>query len=176
MNYTGTYKVKAGDGLINLAREYGVSTADLAAANDISTTAGLFVGQTLKVPSSKASGGSSSSTSSSASSSAPASKATSTSGNYTVKSGDSLIALAGQYGVSVSQLASANGLSNNAQLQIGQKITIPATTTNYKVQSGDSLIGLAKKYGISPQKLAELNGISSTAMLQLGQTIKVPVQ
>ncbi|WP_313596382.1 lytic transglycosylase [Psychrobacter sanguinis] len=172
VNYTGTYKVKAGDGLINLAREYGVSTADLAAANDISTTAGLFVGQTLKVPSSKASGGSSSS----ASSSAPASKATSTSGNYTVKSGDSLIALAGQYGVSVSQLASANGLSNNAQLQIGQKITIPATTTTYKVQSGDSLIGLAKKYGISPQKLAELNGISSTAMLQLGQTIKVPVQ
>ena len=176
VNYTGTYKVKAGDGLINLAREYGVSTADLAAANDISTTAGLFVGQTLKVPSSKASGGSSSSTSSSASSSAPASKATSTSGNYTVKSGDSLIALAGQYGVSVSQLASANGLSNNAQLQIGQKITIPATITTYKVQSGDSLIGLAKKYGISPQKLAELNGISSTAMLQLGQTIKVPVQ
>lgn len=176
MNYTGTYKVKAGDGLINLAREYGVSTADLAAANDISTTAGLFVGQTLKVPSSKASGGSSSSASSSAGSSAPASKATSTSGNYTVKSGDSLIALAGQYGVSVSQLASANGLSNNAQLQIGQKITIPATTTTYKVQSGDSLIGLAKKYGITPQKLAELNGISSTAMLQLGQTIKVPVQ
>ena len=176
VNYTGTYKVKAGDGLINLAREYGVSTADLAAANDISTTAGLFVGQTLKVPSSKASGGSSSSASSSAGSSAPASKATSTSGNYTVKSGDSLIALAGQYGVSVSQLASANGLSNNAQLQIGQKITIPATTTTYKVQSGDSLIGLAKKYGISPQKLAELNGISSTAMLQLGQTIKVPVQ
>ncbi len=172
-SYTGTYKVKAGDGLINLAREYGVSTAELAAANNISPTAGLFVGQTLKVPSSKASTGSSSSgTSSSVSSSA----AVTTSGNYTVKSGDSLTRLANQYGISVSQLASVNGLKSNAQLQVGQKITIPATTTNYKVKSGDSLIGLAKKYGISPEKLAEMNGISSSAMLQLGQTLKVPVQ
>ena len=177
-NYTGTYKVKAGDGLINLAREYGVSTAELAEANNISPTAGLFVGQTLKVPNTKAntsSASSSSNTSSSASSSSSA-PAVTTSGNYTVKSGDSLTRLANQYGMSVSQLASANGLKNNADLRVGQKITIPATTTSYKVKSGDSLIGLAKKYGITPEKLAEMNGISSTAMLQLGQTLKVPVQ
>lgn len=168
--------MKAGDGLINLAREYGVSTAELAEANNISPTAGLFVGQTLKVPNTKAntsSASSSSNTSSSSSSSAPA---VTTSGNYTVKSGDSLTRLANQYGISVSQLASANGLKNNADLRVGQKITIPATTTSYKVKSGDSLIGLAKKYGITPEKLAEMNGISSTAMLQLGQTLKVPVQ
>ena len=166
-NYTGTYKVKAGDGLINLAREYGVSTAELAAANDISPTSGLFVGQTLKVPGGKSSGGSSSKATSS--SSQPT-----TSGNYTVKSGDSLIRLANKHGMSVSKLASANGLSSNAQLQIGQKITIPATTTTYKVKSGDSLIGLARKYGMSPTEFAELNGISSTTMLQVGQTLKVP--
>ena len=175
-NYTGSYKVKAGDGLINLAREYGVSTAELAAANDISPTAGLFVGQTLKVPSTKASGSSTSSGSSSSSTSSSAATPTPTSGNYTVKSGDSLTRLAAEYGLSISQLASANGLKNNAQLQVGQKITIPATTTSYKVKSGDSLIGLAKKYGLTPEKLAEMNGISSTAMLQLGQTLKVPVQ
>lgn len=175
-NYTGTYKVKAGDGLINLAREYGVSTAELAEANNISPTAGLFVGQTLKVPNTKASSSSSSSTSSSSSSSSSSVPAVTTSGNYTVKSGDSLTRLANQYGMSVSQLASTNGLKSNAQLQVGQKITIPATTTSYKVKSGDSLIGLARKYGITPEKLAEMNGISSTAMLQLGQTIKVPVQ
>lgn len=170
-NYTGTYKVKSGDGLINLAQEYGVSTAELAAANDISPTSGLFVGQTLKVPSSKSSSGSSARSSSSS-----ASTATTTSGNYTVKSGDSLIRLASKNGLSVSQLANANGLSPRAELQIGQKITIPSTTTTYKVKSGDSLIGLARKYGISTGELAELNGISSTTMLQVGQTLKVPAQ
>nr|WP_241878224.1 LysM domain-containing protein [Psychrobacter sp. PraFG1]UNK04660.1 LysM peptidoglycan-binding domain-containing protein [Psychrobacter sp. PraFG1] len=117
--------MQAGDGLINLARDYGVSTADLAAANNISATAGLFVGQTLKVPNTKAnnsSAASSSSRASSASSSATSAAAVSSKGgNYTVKSGDSLIGLANQNGLSVSQLASANGLSSNAQLRIGQK-------------------------------------------------------
>ncbi|PNK59947.1 lytic transglycosylase [Psychrobacter sp. FDAARGOS_221] len=175
VSYTGTYKVKAGDGLINLAREYGVSAADLAAANGISATAGLRIGQTLKVPNTK-SGVSTSSSNSQSSTSSSSSSATTTSGNYTVKSGDSLNRLASQHGLTVSQLASANGLSTTAELQIGQKITIPSTTTTYKVKSGDSLIGLAKKYGMTPQKFAELNGISSNTMLQVGQILKVPVQ
>ncbi|WP_019672609.1 lytic transglycosylase [Psychrobacter lutiphocae] len=172
VSYTGTYKVKAGDGLINLAREYGVSTADLAAANNISASSGLRIGQTLKVPNTKSSG----SQSTSSGSTSRSSVASSNGGNYTVKSGDSLIRLASQHGLTLNQLASANGLSTTAQLQIGQKITIPATTTSYKVKSGDSLIGLARKYGMTPEEFAELNGISSNTMLQVGQTLKVPVQ
>lgn len=177
VSFDGSYKVKAGDTLIGLARENDVSLTDLASANSMSTTTGLRIGQTLKVPKTATSSATTSaSRSSSTSSSKSTAAASSAAANYTVQSGDSLIRLASKHGMSVAQLASANGLSSHSQLQIGQKIVIPATTTTYKVQSGDSLIGLARKYGMSAAEFAELNGISADAMLQRGQTLQVPVQ
>jgi colicin import membrane protein len=47
------YKVKSGDGLLRLARQYNVSVEALAQANDLSPSASLQLGQTLTIPSRK---------------------------------------------------------------------------------------------------------------------------
>ena len=96
---TESYKVQSGDGLIALARRFGVSVEDLAATNDISTKAQLQRGQTIKVPKVTVS--------------------------YTVGSGDSLIGLARKYDVSTKELADMNDIAVDTMLQRGQRLTVP---------------------------------------------------
>lgn len=99
LSNTENYKVKSGESLTSIANKYGVSVADLAKTNNLSTNASLRIGQTIKVP-----------------------KLTTT---YKVKSGDSLIGLAKKYGMSVDELAKMNNLKANEQLKIGQVLTVP---------------------------------------------------
>lgn len=99
LSNTETYKVQPGDGLIALAKRFGVSVADLAETNNIATSAQLQLGQTIKVPK--------------------------TTISYTVESGDSLILLARKYGVSTQELADMNKITADAMLQIGQHMTVP---------------------------------------------------
>ena len=47
------YEVKAGDGLIKLARQYNVPVEALAEANNMSTNSSLRVGQNITIPSRK---------------------------------------------------------------------------------------------------------------------------
>lgn len=49
---TGKYTVQAGDNLIRLAKEYGISVSVLAKANDLSDDATLHKGKVLKIPTS----------------------------------------------------------------------------------------------------------------------------
>lgn len=49
---TGKYTVQAGDNLIRLAKEYGISVSVLAKANDLSDNATLHKGKVLKIPTS----------------------------------------------------------------------------------------------------------------------------
>lgn len=46
--------------------------------------------------------------------------------NYTVKSGDTLSAIASRYGVTAQQIATANGISNINLIRVGQTLTIPS--------------------------------------------------
>jgi murein DD-endopeptidase MepM/ murein hydrolase activator NlpD len=52
-----------------------------------------------------------------------------TQGSYTVRRGDTLHHIAQRYGVSVSSLMSANGISDARDLQVGQVLTIPGYTS-----------------------------------------------
>jgi murein DD-endopeptidase MepM/ murein hydrolase activator NlpD len=49
---------------------------------------------------------------------------------HTVKAGETLSSIANKYGVSVSALASANGLSTTATVHKGQRLCIPPSTKN----------------------------------------------
>lgn len=121
---------------------------------------------------------------------------TSTSGDvvYTVKSGDTLSAIASKYGTTYQKLAEYNGIANPSLIRVGQQIKIPSTTstassgttateekteattaeTVYTVKSGDTLSSIAKKYGTTYQKLAAYNGISNPNKISVGQKIKIP--
>src|SRR3954454_8555067 len=97
----GGYAVQPGDTLSGIAAARGVSLSALAAANGVSPDSFAIAGTTLKIPSASAAPAS---TQSSSSSGPPPL------GGYTVKSGDSLSAIAATAGVSVQQLAWMNGL------------------------------------------------------------------
>ncbi|MDN5620470.1 MAG: LysM peptidoglycan-binding domain-containing protein [Psychrobacter sp.] len=177
-----SYKVKSGDTLTGVAKRYNIGLSDLASANNLSTNANLILGRTITIPAggsvtnAPSSSSSSSSTASSSNTSSPASngKKLGNTENYKVKSGDGLIALARQFGISVEDLAATNDLATNAQLQRGQTLKVPKATVSYTVGSGDSLIGLARKYGVSTQELADMNNIAADTMLQRGQRLTVP--
>lgn len=100
-----------------------------------------------------------------------ASKATE---SYTVKSGESLNAIASRLGISVTDLAQLNNLSPRAGLRVSQTIQIPKLVTDYKVKRGDTLIGLASRYGLNSNELAEMNDLKPNTQLRIGDVIKVP--
>ena len=83
-----TYKVKSGDSLWSIANKFNISVSKLKSLNNLSSNV-IFPNQTLKV-----SGTTSSSTSTS----------TSSGTTYTVKSGDSLSAIAAKYGTTYQKL------------------------------------------------------------------------
>lgn len=117
------------------------------------------------------------------------------SGDYRVKSGDTLGAIAKRFGTSVVAIKSLNGLKDN-NLRINQMLQIPGqetvvseyaqhaeqqlakrtaqtNSTYYKVQSGDSLWTIAKKHGTTVKNLLGLNHLSANANIKPGQKLLV---
>ncbi|MDR0405046.1 MAG: LysM peptidoglycan-binding domain-containing protein [Oscillospiraceae bacterium] len=108
------YAVKSGDNLWALAKRFGTTVGAIKSASGISSDA-LSIGQILIIPTLSGSEGTSD---------ARTSPSTSASGNYSVKSGDNLWALAKRFGTTVEAIKSASGISSDA-LSIGQLLTIP---------------------------------------------------
>jgi spore germination protein len=95
------YSVKKGDSLWALAQRFGVSLDDLMSANGLQDQSVLVIGQALIIPG------------------PPSGSA------HVVRSGESLWSIGQLYGVSIQELATANGITNPAQLAIGQNLVIP---------------------------------------------------
>lgn len=95
---------------------------------------------------------------------------------YTVRSGDTLSAIATRFGTSVGALASLNSLSNANLIMPGQRLTIngQATTNNssYTVKVGDTLSGIAASHGLNTATLAAYNGITNWDQIYVGQQLK----
>jgi LysM repeat protein len=115
---------------------------------------------------------------------------------YTVKSGDTLHGIAKTYGMNVSEIKAANGLTGDGirqgqtlNLVSAKSVPVLATNTpterpeppgtkashnNYTVKSGDRLVFIAKRFNVSQEDLIALNKIKDPAKLQIGQTLKIP--
>lgn len=94
---------------------------------------------------------------------------------HTVKSGDTLTAIARKFDMSVSELADANKLDPDKPLRLGAKIKGPATTQKaYVVQTGDTLGEIAKRFSVSVKALASENNLRATASVKKGQKIALP--
>ena len=99
--------VKAGDTLSALAKQYNTTIDQLAKTNNISNVNLITVGQQLNTDGSSTQGG----------------KQT-----ITVKAGDTLSALAAEYGTTVDQIVADNNLgSADVILHVGQQLTINGT-------------------------------------------------
>jgi len=158
------YTVQRGDTLVGIAARHGVSVSRLAAANGLRTTSWVYVGQRLEIPGDAPSGSPSSS------------------GVYIVRRGDTLTRIARSHGVSVSQLASANGLRTTSWVYVGQRLAVPGDAPSgnpsgssaYVVQRGDTLTKIARRNGISVSQLARANGLRTTSWVYVGQRLVIP--
>jgi len=115
------YTVVAGDTLSGIAAKYGTTYQKLAEYNGIANPNVIRVGQKIKIPG-KTSSAQSGTTAKPET--APAETV------YTVKSGDTLSAIARKYGTTYQKLASYNGISNPNKISVGQKIKIPGSNAS----------------------------------------------
>ncbi|QNK56613.1 LysM peptidoglycan-binding domain-containing protein [Paenibacillus sp. PAMC21692] len=95
---------------------------------------------------------------------------------HTVKNGDSLWKLSQNYGVPLSHILVANGLSEQSILVIGQAVIVPTepSPATHKVLAGESLWQIGQRYGVTLQELASANGIRNPALIYPGQMLKIP--
>src|SRR4051812_36767357 len=139
--------VSPGETLSGIAASHGVGISSLASVNGLTTTSNVISGSTLTIPSAGAG----------APSGAPAPLA-----GYRVRLGESLGSIAARHGVTVAQLAAANGMSPTSNLLIGASLRIPAKSsattagtvstigTGRLVRPGETLWGIAASLGVTP--------------------------
>lgn len=158
------YTVERGDTLGRIAKEHGVSVADIVELNDISNPNLIRIGQILVIPGEE--------------------------GEpdvvHVVQRGETLGKIALSYGSSVAALVERNAISNPNLIRIGQKLTIsgsgsastgsgsgseeePATPPPpsqsgrsgkfYIVKRGDGLSTVAANLGVSVAQVSQANGI-----------------
>ena len=95
---------------------------------------------------------------------------------HIVQSGDTLSAIASNWGTNWQELARQNSLSNPNMIYTGQVIRFTggqsgATARTYTVRSGDNLSSIASRLGITVQGLVSMNGISNPNLIYAGQTL-----
>ncbi|GAB5560931.1 MAG: hypothetical protein SynsKO_25780 [Synoicihabitans sp.] len=93
---------------------------------------------------------------------------------HVVGKGDTLSAIAKNYGTTVGALKTANGLKSDT-IRVGQKLAVPATvgTAVHIVTKGESLSLIARQYGTSVQAIRAENELRSD-VIQVGQKLKIP--
>ena len=155
------YVVKSGDTLWTIAKNNGLSVDELKKISGL-TSNSLSIGQVLKL----------------SSASTPDVSVPTDENYYTVKSGDTLYAIANKYNMSVDELKKLNSLTSNV-LSIGQKLKVSSSTASYPtsneyytVKSGDTLYSIASKYGMSVDELKKLNNLTSN-VISIGQKLLV---
>ena len=155
------YTVKRGDTLGNIARDNGISIAELVEANDISNPNLIHIGQVLIIPGEE--------------------------GEpeviHVVTRGETLGKIASKYGSSVAALAERNGITNPNLIRIGQNILVsgagsPGTSgtssggdgsgsasspdsqeSSHVVRRGETVESIAAGHGKSVNQIIRANGI-----------------
>jgi membrane-bound lytic murein transglycosylase D len=112
---------------------------------------------------------------------------------HTIRSGDTLLALALHYGVSTAQILGENPGTEERRLRIGARLRIPALKETtplareqkagenrpfeglYQVKPGDTLWSIALAHRVSPEILADANGMGLNDILREGRTLKTPI-
>jgi LysM repeat protein len=109
---------------------------------------------------------------------------------HVVAPGETLTSVAAADGLSIAQLASANGLSTGAELVSGATLTIPPQSASssataaatqsasanegaYVVQPGDTLTAIAERAGTTIASLAAVNGLNPDHYLVSGTVLSL---
>jgi LysM repeat protein len=182
------YVVKAGDTVLAIALRYGVSQEDLLAANGMNADDVRFIqlGQQLVIPLEPPAA---------AAGPAPAAPVPAAT-TYTVRAGDTLVAIAGRLGIPLDALIAANGFTAEQVrlLRPGQQIIVPAPAapvatgaaaaptatplpaTSYTVRPGDTLLAISRRVGVSVEDILAANNMTmaDATRLRPDQVLVIP--
>jgi len=118
-------------------------------------------------------------------------------GTHVVARGDTLIGIAGRYGVSVDEIRDANG-KDSTLLRVGETLKVPGSGAarevgqlspevrrgiatavrseqrqQYRVRRGDSLWSIARAHRVSLARLMQWNGLGKRSILRPGQKLVI---
>lgn len=123
------YVIVKGDTFSTIAKKFHMSIKSLLDANPAVEPTKLKIGQTIHVPAAPASA-----SGTPANNTTVAANDTGSSQTYSVKSGDSLTKIAGEFGITVKALRSANSLKTD-KIVVGQKLKIPGKTAGQPTEA-----------------------------------------
>lgn len=102
---------------------------------------------------------------------------------HIVAPGDTLLRIAGKYGVSVDKIRRANRLKNN-NIRAGRELRVPSPKRGAKregggrvvqhvVLAGETLGAIAKRYGTTVHNVRARNGLSKKSRIRAGRKLQV---
>lgn len=110
---------------------------------------------------------------------------------HIVQPGETLLAIADQYQVTVEEIQAANNLTNEL-IRDGQRLTIPKTIQvpvnstpgggvtsgelSYTVLDNDTISTIAGKFGSTADEILALNNLAQNDIIRPGQVLKIPIR
>jgi len=182
LTVSNIYTVKKGDTIYDLSNKFKISKDNLSNWNNLDKS-NLSIGQKLYLTPNKEI------QTASNKSQKKVSKPKYT-GEYKVKSGDTLGHIAAKHKISVKDLKNANDLTSN-NLKIGKLLKVPSTTkqnktvvksakaadrtsvTKYEVKKGDTLGSIANRHGVTVAKIKKASSLTSNK-IKVGEVLLIP--
>jgi LysM repeat protein len=190
------YTIARGDTISGIAGKFGLDTYEVLKLNNLQPSTLIYPGQKIKLS------GSATSPAPAAPAAAPTAPATQATGggSYTVKSGDTLGAIAARHNVSLSDIFSWNGLNMRSVIYPGQKVKVgageaaapaapalqpasapaapapapAAPTGSYTIKAGDTLSAIASRHGVKLSDILAANQLNMTTVIFPGNKLVVP--
>jgi LysM repeat protein len=174
------YTVQAGDTLLSIALRFDTSLNQIMNMNGLRDEHSLNVGQILVIP-----GVTDSSGQPGADRRAVDPVLSRTAGTHTVRAGETLVAIAELYDVTLAELIAfnSNTITNPHVVRENTVLRIPGLTaadinalnqTLYTVQEGDSLSAISQRFGVSAEAIVAANNISNPDLLRVGDQLVIP--
>ncbi len=179
------HKVKSGDSLLKLAKQYHTTTDIISKVNELRSNM-IIAGEHLIIPVALKSLDSYSLSQEQRLAKTQSKKRAEYKLDHIVKSGDTFWDLSREYDVNIRQLAKWNGMAPTDTLRQGKKLVIWVNdvsneqrknavmrTLTYTVRNGDSLARIAGKFNVKISDLQKWNQSKLKKYLQPGQKLKI---
>jgi LysM repeat protein len=185
------YTIARGDTISGIAGKFGLDTSAVLALNGLQANTIIYPGQKIKLSGPDAAA-------QPEAPAAPAPTAAASGSVYTVKSGDTLGAIAARHGVKLSEVFGWNGLNMGSIIYPGQQIKIGGGTAapapaapapaapapvaapsapasgSYTIKSGDTLSGIAAANGVRLADVLSANRLTMSSIIYPGQKLALP--